>query len=148
VFFSLMIAGLATTLPSTLHAGLVSHHVPNSFATSIANQPPVSSLFAAFLGYNPVKTLLGPKTLSSLPAADQHALTGNTFFPTLISQPFHHGLTIVFLAAIAMSLVGAVASLFRGVRYIHSDPVELSAGSTERAEIDQPLQPGGLTVNG
>jgi MFS family permease len=148
VFFSLMIAGLATTLPSTLHAGLVSHHVPNSVATSIANQPPVSSLFAAFLGYNPVKTLLGPKTLSSLPAADQHALTGNTFFPTLISQPFHHGLTIVFLAAIAMSLVGAVASLFRGVRYIHSDPVELSAGSTERAEIDQPLQPGGLTVNG
>jgi hypothetical protein len=87
----------------------------------VANQPPVGSLFAAFLGYNPVQTLVGQHTLSTLPAADQHTLTGREFFPHLIAQPFHHGLVIVFSLAIAMSLIGAVASLLRGTRYVHVD---------------------------
>jgi MFS family permease len=121
VFFSLMIAGLASTLPTTLRDGLIAHHVPTALATSIGNEPPVSSLFAAFLGYNPVQTLVGQQTLSTLPSADQTALTGRAFFPNLISQPFHHGLVIVFSAAIAMSVIGAVASLFRGSRYVHVD---------------------------
>ena len=105
VFFSLMIAGLATTLP-TLRNGLLAHHVPDSVATSVANQPPVGSLFAAFLGYNPIQTLVGQDP-STLPACDQATLTGKSFFPHLISQPFHHGLVIVFSVAIAMSVVGA-----------------------------------------
>ena len=94
----------------------------------MANQPPVGSLFAAFLGYNPVQTLVGSDQLSRLPAADQATLTGREFFPHLISQPFHQGLVIVFLAAIAMSLIGAAASLLRGQRYVHAEP------STEREE--------------
>jgi MFS family permease len=121
IFFSLMIAGLAATLPSTLYNGLTAHHVSSAVARGIADQPPVGSLFAAFLGYNPVQTLLGPNTLSQLPPSDRTTLTGREFFPDLISQPFHHGLVIVFIAAIAMSLIGAVASLVRGRRYVHSD---------------------------
>jgi MFS family permease len=121
IFFSLMIAGLAATLPSTLFKGLVSHHVPSAVATGIANQPPVGSLFAAFLGYNPVQTLLGPRTLGQLPPTDRSTLTGREFFPNLISQPFHSGLVIVFSAAIAMSLIGAAASLVRGKRYVHAE---------------------------
>jgi MFS family permease len=121
VFFSLMIAGLASTLPSTLFRGLSAHHVPAAAASAVANQPPVGSLFAAFLGYNPVQTLVGAPTLSSLPASDQRTLTGREFFPNLISQPFHHGLVIVFSLAIAMSIIGAIASLFRGSRYVHID---------------------------
>jgi nitrate/nitrite transporter NarK len=127
VFFSLMIIGLASSLPNTLRNGLLAHHVPNAVATSIANQPPVGSLFAAFLGYNPVQTLLGPQTLSSLPASDQATLTGKSFFPNLISQPFHHGLIIVFSVAIAMSVIGALASLFRGARYIYTEPAPETA---------------------
>jgi MFS family permease len=126
IFFSLMIAGLASTLPEVLRSGLAAHHVPAAAAATVANQPPVGSLFAAFLGYNPVQTLVGGKTLASLPAADRSTLTGHEFFPNLISQPFHHGLVIVFGMAVAMSVVGALASLLRGTKYVHVDePVDL-----------------------
>jgi len=121
VFFSLMIAGLASTLPHTLRDGLQSHGVPSQLATSIGNQPPVGSLFAAFLGDNPIRALLGHDALSRLSPGDASTLTGKEFFPQLISQPFHHGLVIVFAMAIAMSLVGAAASLLRGNRYVHDE---------------------------
>jgi MFS family permease len=120
IFFSLMIAGLAASLPGTLFAGLTAHHVPNAVASGIANQPPVGSLFAAFLGYNPVQTLLGDSNLATLPTGDRSTLTGREFFPDLISQPFHHGLVIVFGAAVAMSVIGAAASMLRGARYVHT----------------------------
>ncbi|MEO3923048.1 MFS transporter [Micromonosporaceae bacterium B7E4] len=111
VFFSLMVAGLARSLPQTLETGLTAQGVPDSAAHSIAGLPPVGTLFAAFLGYNPIEQLLGPQILDALPAANAHALTGREFFPNLISVPFHDGLTIVFWLAIAMAVVGAIASL-------------------------------------
>jgi MFS family permease len=120
VFFSLMIAGLATALPTTLYRGLTTHGVSTAVANQIAQTPPVGSLFAAFLGYNPIGTLLGPER-GSIASADWDTLTGKEFFPQLISQPFHHGLVIVFTVAALMSAVGAVASLFRGKRYVHEE---------------------------
>ncbi|WP_263638567.1 MULTISPECIES: MFS transporter [unclassified Streptomyces] len=115
VFFSLMISGLASSLPSALSDGLRAHGVPAAAAEHAASLPPVSTLFATFLGDNPVQHLLGPSgTLDRLPAAQQEALTGHTFFPQLVSGPFHHGLTIVFGVAAAMALVSAVASALRG----------------------------------
>src|SRR2546425_9319731 len=51
LFFSLMIAGLAASLPSTMYAGLTANGVPAATATQISHLPPVGSLFAAFLGY-------------------------------------------------------------------------------------------------
>jgi MFS family permease len=121
VFFSLMIAGLAATLPAALRSGLGAHHVPAAVANTVANQPPVGSLFAAFLGYNPIQALVGQPTLSGLPASDRSTLTGQQFFPNLISGPFHHGLVIVFGVAIAMSIIGAFASLLRGTRYVYAE---------------------------
>jgi MFS family permease len=121
IFFSMMIIGLAATLPRTLTAGLEQHGVPAGVATGVGNAPPVASLFAAFLGYNPIGTLLGSVPRSQLRGADLATLTSKGYFPSLISGPFHHGLAIVFVVAIAMSLVGAVASLMRGARYIHVD---------------------------
>ncbi|WP_220183181.1 MFS transporter [Sphaerisporangium album] len=122
VFFSLMIAGLADTLPRTLTAGLTEHGVPSAIAAQIGNLPPVGTLFAAFLGYNPVESLLAPTgTLASLTPADAGTLTGGSYFPNLISGPFHHGLVIVFTLAIAISLLAALASLLRGGRYVHED---------------------------
>ena len=115
VFFSLMIVGLAANLPTTLDGGLRAHGVPVAVAHGVAALPPVGSLFAAFLGYNPIASLLGPTgALGGLPPADAHTLTGTTFFPHLISGPFHDGLVVVFLAATAMMLVGAVASFLVG----------------------------------
>src|SRR6185295_12970972 len=89
VFFTLMIVGLASVLPHTLQAGLVAHDVPAADAARISQLPPVATLFASFLGYNPMATLLGPHVLHGLPAAQSQQLTGRTFFPHLISGPFH-----------------------------------------------------------
>jgi MFS family permease len=115
VFFSLMIAGLANTLPKTLLSGLTAQGVPLAQATSIAHLPPVSTVFAAMLGYNPVQNLLAPTgLLHTLPAKNVATLTGKEFFPTLISGPFHHGLMIVFTAAALMAVCGAAVSWMRG----------------------------------
>ncbi len=115
IFFSLMIAGLANTLPKTLTSGLTAQGVPLAQATSIAHLPPVSTVFAAMLGYNPVRNLLAPSgLLRTLPAKNVATLTGREFFPHLISGPFHHGLTIVFTAAALMAVAGAGVSWMRG----------------------------------
>ncbi|WP_067890398.1 MFS transporter [Nocardia vaccinii] len=114
VFFSLMISGLASGLPHALSGGLQSHGVPTATADRLASLPPVSSLFSAFLGDNPIAHLLGPGVLNSLPPANADALTGTTFFPQLVSGPFHHGLVIVFTTAAIMAVISALASLLRG----------------------------------
>jgi len=122
IFFSLMVAGLANTLPRTLTSGLTAQGVPLAQATTIAHLPPVSTVFAAMLGYNPVRNLLAPTgLLHTLPAHNVAVLTGRQFFPNLISGPFHHGLMIVFTAAAVMSLAGALVSWFRGKQFIFDD---------------------------
>ncbi len=132
IFFSLLIAGLANTLPKTLTAGLTAQGVPLATANSIAHLPPVSTVFAAMLGYNPVANLLGPSgLLRTLPPANVATLTGREFFPHLISGPFHHGLTIVFTAAALMAVCGAAVSWMRGKKpeasQELSEPVEVAA---------------------
>jgi MFS family permease len=134
LFFSLMIAGLAARLPTTLYAGLTANGVPSAAAERIANLPPVGSLFAAFLGYNPIRTLLGPAALARLSPDQAANLTGTSFFPRLIAEPFRHGLAIVFLAALVMSLVAAGASWLRGGRYVHEELEGSRAGAATREE--------------
>jgi hypothetical protein len=122
IFFSLMIAGLAATLPGTLTRGLTAQGVPAGVAHQVAGLPPVGSLFAAFLGYNPIKQLLAPTgVLGHLPPASAARLTSKGFFPQLITQPFHHGLIIVFTVAMVLLFVAAAASLLRGGRYVHEE---------------------------
>jgi MFS family permease len=138
VFFSLMIAGLASTLPATLARGLTAQGVPAAIAHQIGNLPPVGSLFAAFLGYNPVKTLLGPTgVLAHLPASNVATLTGKRFFPELISQPFHHGLIIVFTTAMALLALAAGVSALRGARFVHEEQaVSAEVGGTTEAALE------------
>jgi MFS family permease len=119
IFLSLMIAGLASTLPAALTSGLTAHGVSAATASHVARLPPVSVLFAAFLGYNPIQHMLGAHTLAALGATNAATLTGRSFFPQLISGPFHSGLHEAFAFAIAACLIAAVASLARGGRYEH-----------------------------
>jgi hypothetical protein len=109
-----MIVGLSATLPHALATGLRAHGVSASVAAKVSHLPPVSVLFAAFLGYNPAKELIGHKVLARLPAHDAAAINGRGFFPHLIAQPFHSGLREAFAFAIAACLVAAVASWSRG----------------------------------
>jgi MFS family permease len=113
VFFSLMVAGLASTLPSAMFSGLTAHGVPGAAATSLSHLPPIGVLFAAFLGYNPMQQLLGP-VLHALSHLDAAYVTGREFFPNLITAPFHDGLGVAFGFAIAASVVAAIASALTG----------------------------------
>jgi MFS family permease len=124
IFFSLMIAGLASSLPRTLYSGLRAHGASVAAALHVAHTPPVSVLFAAFLGYNPIQHLGGTHLLSSLSAPAQATLTGRSFFPQLISAPFRSGLHAAFAFAIIACLIAALASLLRGGRYHHEEPAE------------------------
>ena len=140
VFFSLMITGLASSLPRTLSTGLIAQGVPASAAAHVASLPPVSVLFASLLGYNPIQMLLGPSILAGLSPAHAAFLTGRAFFPALISGPFADGLDVAFLFSIVACLVAAVASLLRGGKYVYREPEQ--AGSTAGAETPAPAEPG------
>jgi hypothetical protein len=119
VFFSLMIAGLSRSLPGSLTRGLQGQGVPRGVAHHVATLPPVSSLFAAVLGVNPIRHLLASSNaLAPLPAANRRTLTGREFFPRLLEGPFHHGLVVVFAVAAALSALAALASLMRGGRTV------------------------------
>ncbi|HWC20921.1 MAG TPA: MFS transporter [Flexivirga sp.] len=136
IFFSLMIAGLAQNLPHAMRSGLLAQHVPAGVADQVAGLPPVGSMFAAFLGYNPIESLLGPTgTLDNIPASNASTLTGKEFFPHLLSGPFHDGLIVVFTAAAAMMVVAAIASLLRGSKYVHDDLADQSKESASSADV-------------
>jgi MFS family permease len=115
VFFSLMVVGLAGSLPAALTSGLLDQGVPHAVAQQVSTLPPVSTLFAAVLGVNPLEHLLAPSgVLSHLPPANAATITGREFFPNLIAGPFHLGLTVVFGVSVVLALLAAFASLARG----------------------------------
>jgi len=123
IFFSLMIAGLTGTLSTTLTNGLHQHGVSQSVAHHVGSLPPVASLFAALLGVNPIQHLLAPSgALSTLSASSRNLLTGHAYFPQLISEPFHHGLVVVFAFATGLSVIAGLASLLRGRRATDAPP--------------------------
>ena len=121
IFFSLVIIGLAGSLPGVLYHGLSSNGVPHADALRISHLPPVGSLFASFLGYNPIGTLLGP-ALHHIPTAAY--LTGHKFFPTLVSRPFANGIHEAFYFAAGCCVLAAIASWLRGGKYYHPEPAE------------------------
>ncbi len=121
IFFSLMITGLASSLPQHLMHGLTSNGVPHDAAARVAQLPPVGVLFASLLGYNPIQSLLGPQVLGALPQGTVQHLTGHQFFPALISPSFSDGLGVAFSFAIAACVIAAIASVFRGGKYYHQD---------------------------
>jgi MFS family permease len=140
IFFSLMVAGLSSKLPGSLSTGLTAQGIPAAAAHQISHLPPIGVLFAAFLGYNPMKQLLGP-LLAHLPAGHAAYVTGRQFFPNLITAPFHDGLGVAFAFAIAASLIAAGASLLTGKR-----PPADAAGPAEPlgAELAGVAAEGGL----
>jgi MFS family permease len=139
IFFTLMIVGLASTLPTTMSTGLQAHGVPASLAQRIGHEPPVSILFAAFLGYNPIQRLLGTRALSHLSASNRATLTGRSFFSRLISGPFRSGLHVAFLFAITACVLAAITSWSRGARYVAGEaPAELDADHA-RAHAPGPM---------
>jgi MFS family permease len=121
VIFSLMIIGLNASMPAALYNGLVQNGIPAQIAHQIAAAPPIGYLFAAFLGYNPLATLIPSNILSALPAQQAATITSRAFFPQLIADPFHHGLVEVLIFSIVLCLIAAAASWLSGRRYIYHE---------------------------
>jgi MFS family permease len=138
VFFTLMIVGLAAGLPAAMQNGLVSHGVPATAAHAVSTLPPVATLFASFLGYNPMATLLGPRTLAALPPGQADEITGRGFFPQLISGPFHSALVYAFVFAIVACVIAAIASLLRGGKYHHGQEGTMPAAAPTGMEPVEP----------
>jgi MFS family permease len=139
IFFSLMVVGLSHSLPTTMHSGLVAQGVPDQAATAVSHLPPIAVLFSAFLGYNPMQQLLGP-TLQKLPADHAAYLTGRSFFPHLITKPFHQGLVIAFLFAIVACVIAGIASMLTKQK---ASPEHESVGS----ELASVSGEGGSGIN-
>jgi hypothetical protein len=144
LFFSLMVLGLAASLPHSMSANLQANGVPPAIAAKAANLPPVGSLFSAFLGYNPMEKLLGSASAAHVTPAQWATITGKTFFPHLISGPFIKGLRITLMASLVMSLIAAAASWMRGAKYVHDDG-EGQAG-TEGASAGVGVDGGGAAA--
>jgi MFS family permease len=151
IFFTLIILGLSSSLPTTLSHGLVAQGVPAADAARVAALPPVAVMFAALLGYNPIQTLLGP-VVDHLPASHAAYLTGHTFFPSLIAGPFSHGLAIAFDFSLAACLIAAFASLLRGGKYVHGVDTLPVTRATRKAAANGALADGtagnGAVANG
>ena len=121
VFFTIVTLGLAASLPSHLEHGLLAQGLPSAQAVRFSHLPPIGTLFAAFLGYNPIKTEIPHAVLASLGPARLSYVTGRTFFPKLIAASFRHGLRLAFDFGAALALLAAIASWLRGAKYIHED---------------------------
>ena len=139
LFFTLMVIGLEAGLPRTLITNLEAHGVPPSTAHAVATLPPISILFAAFLGYNPIRHLLGPHSLAALSAHNREVLTGHVFFPTMISAPFRSGLHASFSFAIVACLIAAVASLMRGGRVVDEELADSTGNGAIHTLAHEPV---------
>lgn len=138
VFFSIVTLGLASSLPGHLGPGLIHQGVPAAQAEKVAHLPPIGSLFAAFLGFNPIQTEVPHHALMHLSAARQSYVTGRSFFPMLISPSFQQGLRLAFDFAAVITIIAAAASWLRGTKYIHAEESlteEVEAGLLESGEL-------------
>jgi hypothetical protein len=133
IFFSLMVVGLTAHVPGAMFAGLTAQHVPAQVATPLSHMAPTGYLFAAFLGFNPLKELLGTHILGALPLSSAHTLVSKAFFPSLIAGPFKDGIVDVLVFAATMCLVAALASWLRGGKFVHEEAFAAHGHERRRA---------------
>ncbi len=131
VFFSIIVSVLGTHLPGAIEQGLTGAGVPAAAATQAAHIPPTGALFAAFLGYNPMGTLLPPPVVAALPTATADTVLGTHFFPTIIGLPFVDALHVVFWVAAFLAFAAAIFSYLRGQRFVYEEMIASAPASAE-----------------
>lgn len=140
VFFTIIVLGLSSTLPHAIQNGLMQGGVPVQAAAGASHLPPTGALFAAFLGYNPMESLIPGPVLQQLSPATQSNLLGTSFFPNLISTPFMDALRLVFYFSAALCLLAAVFSYLRGKRYVYDEQTQ------SQPQRNQPLRAEANTI--
>ena len=139
IFFSIIIIVLSNSLPAAIKSGLLAQGVPAQAAAGASSLPPTGALFASFLGYNPMQTILPGQVLNALSAQSRETIVGTHFFPTVIGGPFISALHAVFLFAAGLSLLASVCAYLRGKRFVYDEdvpqPVEAATRERERGRV-------------
>jgi hypothetical protein len=135
LIFTLVIAGLSARLPGAMYSHLTAAGTPGDLATKLSGIPPSGALFAAFLGYNPMATLIPANVLATLSSSTQTTILSNSFFPQLLAGPFLDGLRIAFMVCVVLSIAAAAASWMRGRRYIH----DFEVASAQAGSLGEPV---------
>ena len=123
VFFAIIIISLNASFPKALVAAVSNAGVSTQVASAFAHTPASGALFAAFLGYNPIGTLLQSmgSMASTIPTNTLSVLTGRSFFPNAIASPFMAALTQAFIIGAVLCFAAAVCSALRGEKYVYSE---------------------------
>ncbi len=148
MFFTILIVGISTGLPSSIGGALTAAHVPPAdqpiLGLKLSNDP-TGAIFGAFLGVNPMATLLATLPLPvAIPVGSPvyYNLTSKQFFPNAIAPAFLAGVREALLVAGVLTLVAALFSLMRGERYIHGEASGSSSSrTTKSASSEGPSEP-------
>jgi EmrB/QacA subfamily drug resistance transporter len=123
IFFAIIIISLNATLPVALATSVANTGASQQIAAVFSHTPASGALFAAFLGYNPIGTMLsGMRSITvGLPQNTLNILTSQTFFPNAISSPFMTALTTAFIFAAVLCFIAAAFSALRGGKYVYKE---------------------------
>ncbi|AWR95588.1 MFS transporter [Acidianus brierleyi] len=116
LFFTIVIISLAATLPHALAQSVTQAGAPQ-LAPLVQKVPVTGALFAAFLGYDPVKSILSTlpqNILSTIPSTAISTMEQRTWFPTAIAPAFMSSLRDAFYVGAGMSFIAAITSALRG----------------------------------
>jgi MFS family permease len=121
IFFTIVIVGITQRFPDAMASSLAGIGAAQ-LTPILSNIPPTGALFSAFLGYNPVETILSSVpsvVVSQIPPATLTTLTGTTWFPSTLSEAFMPSLQISFYIGAVFCGLSALLSALRGKKYIH-----------------------------
>ncbi len=121
IFFTIVIVGITQRFPDAMASSLAGIGAAQ-LTPILSNIPPTGALFSAFLGYNPVETILTSvpsAVVSQIPSATLTTLTGTTWFPSTLSEAFMPSLQISFYIGAVFCGLSALLSALRGKKYIH-----------------------------
>ena len=137
IFFTIVIVGITQRFPEAMASSLAS--IGAVHLTPILSKiPPTAALFSAFLGYNPVESILAalpPSITAIIPVSTLNILTGTTWFPSTLANAFLPSLATSFYIGAVISAIAAVLSALRGGKYIHKDK-ELKTVSKDDLKLE------------
>ncbi len=141
IFFTIVILGLTQRLPGTITSSL-NHIGANNLVPLMSNLPPTAGLFSAFLGFNPVSSILNAlpaPIVAFIPHSTFNTLIGTTWFPSTLATAFMPALQTSFYIGAFLCIIATIFSVLRGKRYIHEDEIdenhsEMIPSSTEQLE--------------
>ncbi|MEL7669236.1 MFS transporter [Methanobacterium sp.] len=139
MFFTIVIVGITQKFPGAMTSSLASIGAAQ-LAPVLSSIPPTGALFSAFLGFNPVSTILSAlptQFVSSIPQGTLTVLTGTTWFPQTLAEAFMPALRMSFYIGAAFCAIGAVLSGLRGANYVHKmQVVDMESNSGREPDVN------------